>query len=329
MKSNRFADIFPMMDKIDFENLKRDIKENGLLEPIVIYEGKILDGRNRYRACKDLKIKPKLKEYHGKNPLELVISLNLKRRHLTPSQISVIALDALPLLEKEAKERMLRGNPREKNPEGKGRSSEHAGLMFGVNERYIREAKKLKETSPELLEEVRSGKKNLSEVRDKGNDGKGNNHLRDGWKTPDWIFCPLDEQFKFEFDCCASIYNSRCSNFSGSFEGKRKVKGMAWMNPPFSIARKMFEHFFKIIKRGIAIYRCDNLETEIWQKIIFPHADWIFIPDRRVNYEGFDGEGSRFPSVLIGIGVDPPKKLNGINLEVLSEMGRQKVRVRK
>lgn len=42
------ANIFPMIEKDDFEVLVVDIKENGLLEPIYLYEGKILDGRNRY-----------------------------------------------------------------------------------------------------------------------------------------------------------------------------------------------------------------------------------------------------------------------------------------
>ena len=39
MKPHKFADIFPMMDSIDFENLKKDIKENGFDEtrPIITY----------------------------------------------------------------------------------------------------------------------------------------------------------------------------------------------------------------------------------------------------------------------------------------------------
>lgn len=164
LESHRFADIFPMVQETEHEDLKQDIKEHGLLEPIVMFENKILDGRNRYKACYELGIKPDFKEYDGDKPLEFVISLNLKRRHLTQSQAGVVALDILPLLEAEAKRRMLRGDPREKNPEG-GRASEHAGKIFNVNEKYIREAKKLKEVAPELLEDVRLGKKNFSEIK--------------------------------------------------------------------------------------------------------------------------------------------------------------------
>jgi hypothetical protein len=87
------------------------------------------------------------------------------------------------------------------------------------------------------------------------------------------------------------------------------------MNPPFSKASEMFSHFFKIIKKGVAIYRCDNLETKVWQDIIFKGADWIFIPAGRIAYQYNpdlrQGKGCRFPSALIGKGVLPPKDLKG------------------
>jgi hypothetical protein len=51
---HEIADIFPMMTASEFAALKRDIQENGLLEPIELYEGKVIDGRNRYRACYEM-----------------------------------------------------------------------------------------------------------------------------------------------------------------------------------------------------------------------------------------------------------------------------------
>ena len=45
------ADIFPMLDDNELKALAEDIKTKGLTEPITLYEGKVLDGRNRYRAC--------------------------------------------------------------------------------------------------------------------------------------------------------------------------------------------------------------------------------------------------------------------------------------
>ena len=166
LESHKYADIFPMIENNELENLKSDIKEHGLLQPIIMLDNKILDGRNRYTACKQLGITPKFEEYKGDKPLEFVISLNLKRRHLTQSQAGVIALDVLPMLEELARQRQgSREDIVEKLPQSdKARSAVQAGKLFNVSEKYVREAKKLKETSPELLEEVRLGHKNFSEI---------------------------------------------------------------------------------------------------------------------------------------------------------------------
>src|SRR5262249_10269413 len=63
-----------------------DIAANGQRDPIDLFEGEILDGRNRWRACKKLGIEPKTRQYRGSDPLGYVISKNLKRRHLDESQ---------------------------------------------------------------------------------------------------------------------------------------------------------------------------------------------------------------------------------------------------
>ena len=82
----------------------------------------------------------------------------------------------------------------------------------------------------------------------------------------------------------------------------------------------MFKHFFKEVEKGVAIYRCDNMETKLWQEIILPNATWIFIPNGRISYEGMEGSGSRFPSALIGFNVEPPKGLKGITLKRIEEI---------
>lgn len=149
----------------------------------------------------------------------------------------------------------------------------------------------------------------------KANNGSGNNETRDNWETPQWLFDTLNKQYHFVFDCCADEHNRKVTNFTINFLNLKEYKpSMAWMNPPFSKAHIMFNHFFKVVERGVAIYRCDNFETNIWQEIIFPNASWIFIPDKRIAYEGMNGSGSRFPSALIGFNVEKIKKLGGITL---------------
>jgi N6-adenosine-specific RNA methylase IME4/ParB-like chromosome segregation protein Spo0J len=91
MKAHQLAELFPLLEGEEFDALVSDIKSNGQREPIVLFEGKILDGRNRYRACLRTQIKPIFKNYRDNDPLAFVISLNLKRRHLNESQRAWVA----------------------------------------------------------------------------------------------------------------------------------------------------------------------------------------------------------------------------------------------
>ena len=154
----------------------------------------------------------------------------------------------------------------------------------------------------------------------KGNDGSGNNISRDDWETPQWLFDKLNYQYEFDFDCCASEDNQKCDQYSTDFKQwdiNHFNNHICWMNPPFSKSKEMFTHFFKVVKKGVTIYRCDNLETALWQEIIFPKADWILIPKGRISYEGKEGKGSRFPSALIGIGLEPPENITGHILKIV------------
>lgn len=153
----------------------------------------------------------------------------------------------------------------------------------------------------------------------KGNNGKGDVLERDKWKTPKRLWDMLNKQYGFVFDCCASKSNSKTELFSSDFKRVKKgdINNMpCWMNPPFSKAYEMFKHFFEVVEGGVAIYRCDNIETRIWQDVIFPNATWIFVFDKRVCYEGLNGKGSRFPSALIGFNVEPPNNIKGTLIKV-------------
>lgn len=157
-------------------------------------------------------------------------------------------------------------------------------------------------------------------MKNKGNDGSGNIKDRDDWETPQWLFNKLNNQYKFNVDCCATRKNTKCNYFYSKIEKINKIRcnRIAWMNPPFSKAKLMFKHFFRICKKGVAIYRCDNLETQVWQDIILKNADWVFIPKGRIAYQYNPllrkGRGVRFPSAFIGVGLIPLNSIDGTTL---------------
>jgi hypothetical protein len=93
------ADLFPMMGSEELAALAEDIRENGLRESIKLHEGAIVDGRNRFAACKQAGVEPRFDDVNGSEPLDVVISANVKRRKmLTVGQRAIAAAEAWPLV---------------------------------------------------------------------------------------------------------------------------------------------------------------------------------------------------------------------------------------
>src|SRR6185369_4965990 len=104
------ANIFPPMRDKEYQELKASIAAQGLFDPIWTYQGKVIDGRHRLRACTELVIPPRYQEWDGKGSLfDFVISLNLHRRHLKEAQRAMVAARIKPQFEEEARKRQLMG----------------------------------------------------------------------------------------------------------------------------------------------------------------------------------------------------------------------------
>ena len=169
------AELLPMMAAEPFAELVADIREHGQVEPILVDDaGQIVDGRNRYKACLEIGIEPitATTDVPSEKLIDLVVSLNVKRRHLNSSQRACIGVTLLPMIEAKAKERELqrkKGETPEDSPESKpkGESREEAARIVQSNSSYISKAKRLKKNDPKLFDQVKAGDLSLLDAESK------------------------------------------------------------------------------------------------------------------------------------------------------------------
>jgi hypothetical protein len=150
---HELCQIFPRCTDEELQLLVSDIRENGLLTPITLYEEKILDGRNRYLACQMLNIEPDYVEFDGNDPLPFVVSRNLCRRHLSESQRAMVAAAIIELQRKD---------------NGKSEVTiSDAAKQLNVSPRMVNHAVKIiNEGTDEDVQAIMSGEKRVRAVSD-------------------------------------------------------------------------------------------------------------------------------------------------------------------
>lgn len=148
---------FPMLSGDDLDLLVANIKEYGQLEPLVILDGKILDGRNRYIACKKLGTTPRTELYTGmQDPYDFVWSKNFHRRHLTGSQKALAAAKRATLTRDD-----FRGNQYQKVdrlPSSLSKTNAQVAAEAKVARSEVIAARRVMRESPEATKAVADGK---------------------------------------------------------------------------------------------------------------------------------------------------------------------------
>jgi hypothetical protein len=150
--------LFPRLVGPEFEALKADIRVNGLRQPIVLHDGMILDGGNRYRACMEVGIEPEFTEFGGGNLVSFVLSVNLHRRHMSAGQQAAIVASAQDW-EKAAKHGGTRVS--EQGATLHLATVEGRAAESGASIRTQKMADKVAKTNPELSRQVAHGEISL------------------------------------------------------------------------------------------------------------------------------------------------------------------------
>jgi hypothetical protein len=154
------ADIYPLLHGERFDALVEDIRENGLIDPITLYEGKIIDGRNRNNACIIAGVEPRFVEIEWTGLIADFVWSRHQRREETAAERRLSAGKYAIAREAEAKQRQgartdLTSSQICNEEVDYGRSVEKAAEKFGMSERTVSSAVKvLKEGAPELIAAV-------------------------------------------------------------------------------------------------------------------------------------------------------------------------------
>lgn len=185
---HEIANIFPLLESTELQSLADDIRTNGLKSPILLFDGAILDGRNRYKACQIADIAPRFENFQGDKAAALshVWSLNFQRRHLNSSQAAIADAKRKKLddqyrqllAEVVESKRARPGNAENFNrhpsvqkivPMTKDTTAltdHHRATSAGTNRTYIKQADKLIEAGREdLISAIEKGTMTISQAQ--------------------------------------------------------------------------------------------------------------------------------------------------------------------
>ncbi len=177
------AEILPMMQASELAGLTESIELNGQKEPVALFEGKVLDGRNRVEACRQLNRLVEFKEFKGTHAeaVEFVTETNLERREMSPSQKACAAVDLIPYLKdgvhnamrKRMSESALARWSAENNDTGviyrtravnysaRVTTAALAAAIIGAGTRNVEYALQLKNEAPNAFALVKAGAKSI------------------------------------------------------------------------------------------------------------------------------------------------------------------------
>jgi len=159
---------FPPISEEEMAQLVEDIQQNDLREPIVLLDGQVLDGRNRYHACLEAGVEARFREFgsdktDGADAAKFVMSKNAKRRHLTAGQLAVAAAKVQDWSQADQRggdRRSQHAKTDQGEPVPFDTAAKRAASV-GVSSRTQKDADLVVREAPELADQVTAGEVSL------------------------------------------------------------------------------------------------------------------------------------------------------------------------
>lgn len=298
MEYHELANVFPMLPDAELEALAADIQANGLWHDITTYQGKILDGRNRYAACVLADVEPRFTEYTGDNPVAFVVSENIARRHLDESQRAMCAARLATMGE---------GRPN-KTASIDAVSQPRAAEMLNVSRPSVQRAAQVIEHGiPELIQAVDRGDMAVSRAAQIAREPEeaqreavktphvSHNSGNNEWYTPEvYIECARRVLEVIDLDPASSKEANAIVKakryYTAEDDGlSKKWKGRVWMNPPYSseligqFSKKLCKH---VVDGDVteAIVLVNNATEAAWFEEMAELAATVMFTYSRVKF---------------------------------------------
>lgn len=315
LRAHPFADLFPMMGPADEAELRASMTLRGWDRrfPVILFGGKILDGRNRYGVACSMGLDPTFEVFKGDDDdaLSYVLAANLARRHLSTSQRAMVA------------SRLVTSS------HGGDRRSDQAAALplvsqfeaaskLGVSERSVRAACKVQAADPELAQAVERGELTVAKAEGVLRPHVARSTGNFEWHTPA-VYCDAARKVlgKIDLDpasCAAANRRVKARRFyTVADDGLSKPwRGRLWLNPPYdrTIGKWIDRLMTSRVPGGVtaAITLTNNASETAWgQQIIYGAASLCF-PEGRIEYLTADGrtEGNPLQGQVFGyFGEDP------------------------
>ncbi len=319
---HRAANEFPLLDDERIDELADDIRAHGQREPIRTHRGLIVDGRNRYLACRKAGVQPRIERLpDDADPFAYVWSVNGERRDLTQDQRYLIwksctqksgawqaEQQQLRQRANRARSESQKGIPKPRATERpaagcgrsssapRGRGSAIRAAASKTNRGAVERMDRLQRERPDLADKVRTGEVTSAEaMRQVTRPHVAHNAGDNEWYTPaDYVDRARRVMGGIDLDPASSAAANEVVRatrfFTAADDGlSQHWSGRVFMNPPYAqpLVRRFSEKLLRHYRAGDvpqAVVLVNNATETQWFQALLGVASAVCFPAGRVRF---------------------------------------------